>query len=607
MLLVIAITLVAAIVAGVVYLRFERLGPAGLGMALFRTVGIAALALLLVNPARPVRMGSAPPTVLLDASLSLGSAGGRWREARDSAKASAGRDGAVFRFGARVAPGDTLPPEDGSSRLADALRLAQGRPGPVIVVTDGEIEDAGTLEPSLLAGARVLVLPRAPVPDAALLEVAAPERLARGDSLPIDLTIGTFGSLGARQGRLEIALDGRVVARRDVDLPPAPGTARRRVVIGPQNLAAGARLVSIHLSTEGDGEPRDDERVRWVQVAAQPAIVVLAAPADWEFRFLARELADISPGSVRGYALIQSGRWVDMHTLAPVAGAAVTEAVASANVVVSGGATVTRASRARGQWRWLGADSTLAAIAGDWYLSGGAQPSPLAGRLGAVAWDSLPPLLALVPVLPAEGQWVALSARLARRGVERPLVLGGDSSGVRILTTTGDGLWRWALRGGAAREGYRSILAGGLDWLLRTGTTGGPAALTATGAVPRGTPVVFRFAGDSVPDSLRVSVTDGRTAREATLRFDAEHAALLWLPPGAYRWRARGGAGAAGEFVVEAYSDEFPPRPVTLRAGEGAVRAAQDLSFARQRPWLSALVVLALVAEWIWRHRRGLP
>ncbi len=607
MLLVIVITLVAAIVAGVVYLRFERLGLAGLGMALLRTAGIAALALLLVNPARPTRGGTAPPTVLLDGSLSLGAAGGRWREARDSARALAGRDGAVFRFGARVTPADTAPPEDGSTRLADALRLAQGRPGPVIVITDGEIEDAGTLEPSLLAGTRVVLLPRAAVPDAALLEVAVPEQLARGDSLPIDLTIGTFGSLSATRGQLEIALDRRVVLRRDVDLPPAPGTARRRVVVGPQGLAPGARLVSIRLVTPGDAEPRDDERLRWVHVAAQPAVVVLAAPADWEMRFLARELSDIAPGSVRGYAEIQAGHWVEMHRLAPVPAAAVAAAVAGANVVVGAGALLPRARRAQGQWQWLSVDSTLTSIGGDWYVSAGVQPSPLAGRLSAVAWDSLPPLLGLVPVSPAEGQWVALSARLARRGGERPLVLGGDSAGGRALTTTGEGLWRWALRGGAAREAYRSVLASGLDWLLGTGAVGGQAALSAGGAASRGTPVVFRFAGDSVPDSLRVEVSDGQALHEVTLRFDPERTALVWLPPGAYRWRAQGRAPAAGEFVVETYSEEFAPRPVTLRAGGGPLHAGLDLTYARQRPWAFGLVLLALVAEWIWRHRRGLP
>lgn len=616
MLGVIGIGIVAAAIAGAVYLGLERLRWAGLGMALLRTVGAVALALLLINPAGTTRVPHAPPTVLLDASLSLGAAGGRWREALDSARALAGRDGLVLRFGARVAASDTTSPEDGTTRLADALRLAHARPGPVVVVTDGEIEDAGALEPSLLEGTRVVVMARHPAPDAALLALVVPARVDRGDSLVLDLTIGTFGPLDARQARVDVALDGRVLARRDVELPPAPGTARRRVVLGPQGLAPGARLLSVQLVTPGDGEPGDDTRRRWLHVEDQPGVVVLAAPADWEFRFLVRELADLAPGAVRGYAQVQAGRWVDMRTLAPVAASAVEQAAAGASVVVTAGLGASRAGRRQAVWRWLPPDSALATLAGDWYVSGDVRPSPVAGHLGSVSWDSLPPLVGLVPMAPADAQWVALWARVARRGAERPVLLGWDSAGVRVLTTAGEGLWRWALRGGAAREAYRTLAAGGLDWLLGGGGTVGAVALTASQVVSRGTPVAFRFTRDSVPDSLRVSVTDGDSTRELSLRFDAQGTALAWLPPGAYRWQVReeprvadriGGGLAAGAFVVEAYSDEIPPRAVTLTAGSGRLRDVVASTYARQRPWLFALAILALATEWIWRHRRGLP
>jgi hypothetical protein len=476
-----------------------------------------------------------------------------------------------------------------------------------VVITDGEVEDAGTLEPSLLTGVRVVLLPRPPRPDAALLDVSIPGRLARGDSLPVDITLATAGSLSARRAPLEISVDGRVVLRRDTDLPPAPGTARRHVVVAPQVLAPGMRLVSIRVSAAGDSEPRDDERERWVQVAAQPGVVVLAAPADWEMRFLTRELSDIAPGSVRGYAEIQAGHWVDARTMAPVPGPAVERAARMASAVMGGASALPPPRRGQGQWRWLGADSSLVAIGGDWYPDPRVQPSPLAGRFSAVAWDSVPPAVGVVPVVPSQAQWVALSARLGRRGGERPLVLGGDSAGIRVLTTAGDGLWRWALRGGAAREAYRSVLAGGLDWLLGTGAERGPSVLTASAAVARGMPVSFRLAGDSLLDSLQIEVTDGRVSRAATLRFDAQRAARVWLPPGAYRWSAPPPMAAAGAFVVEAYSDEFPARSVTLPAGGGILRSDMGLIYARQRPWYFALVLLALVGEWIWRHRSGLP
>ncbi len=615
MLGVIGIGILTAAVAGVLYLGLERMGLAGLGMAALRTLGGAALALLLINPASTTRVPDAPPTVLLDASLSLGAAGGRWREALDTTRALAGKDGVILRFGGRVTANHTALPEDGSTRLADALRLAHGRPGPVVVVTDGEIEDAAALEPSLLEGTRVVVLARQPAPDAALLELVVPGRVDRGDSLVLDLTIGTFGPLEARQARVEVALDGRVLARREVELPPAPGTARRRVALGPQGLAPGARLLSVQLVTPGDAEPGDDTRRRWLHVEDRPGVVVLASPADWEFRFLVRELWDLAPGAVRGYAHVQAGRWVDMRTLTPVSAAAVEQAAAGASVVVTAGVGAPRGRR-QAVWRWLPADSALATLAGDWYLSADVRPSPVAGQLGSVSWDSLPPLVGLVPMVPADAQWVALWARLARRGAERPVLLGWDSAGVRVLTVAAEGLWRWALRGGAGREAYRTMLAGGLDWLLGGGGAVGPVALTASEVVPRGTPVAFRFTGDSVPDSFRVLVTDGDSTRELTLRFDAEGTALAWLAPGAYRWNVREGSRApdriglgraAGAFVVEAYSDEIPPRAVTLAAGSGRPREVVASTYARQRSWLFALVIIALAAEWIWRHRRGLP
>ena len=224
--------------------------------------------------------------------------------------------------------------------------------------------------------------------------------------------------------------------------------------------------------------------------------------------------------------------------------------------------------------------------------------------------------MGLVPMAPADAQWVALWARLARRGAERPVLLGWDSAGVRVLTVAGEGLWRWVLRGGAAREAYRSVLASGLDWLLGGGRWAGPVALTASAVVPRGTPVAFRVAGDSVPDSLRVTVVRDDSTQGLTLRFDAQATAPAWLAPGAYRWQLREAWGApgrmdlgpaAGAFVVETYSHEIPPRAVTLPAGGGQLREAVASTYARQRPWLFTLVVVALAAEWIWRHRRGLP
>ncbi len=600
-------TALALALAGALYLGIERLGAAGWGMALLRAAGVFALTLLLFHPARLGPAPAGPPTVLLDASLSMQAAGGRWQQARDTARVLAGREGVVIRFGARVAPGDSGPPADAGSRLGDALRLAHGRPGPVIVVTDGEIEDAATLEPGLLARTRVVLVPREPVPDAALLGMAAPDRLAPDDSLRLDLLIGTAGSLTAPRSRLEVDLDGKSVVRRELDLPPAPGTARRRVVLSSRGWAVGLHLLTVRLRAEGDAEPRDDVRQHWVEAAAQPGIVVLAAPAGWEARFLVKELLEIQPGSVRGFALIQAGRWVDVQTFDPVAAMSVHEAARTAAVVVTLGSGLSRMTGGRALWQWLSADSALSSTAGDWYVGGPPPPSPLAAALGGVTWDSVPPLVGLVPVAPGQSEWVALAARLGRRGAARPIVVGRDSAGRRAVAVAGEGFWRWALRGGAAREAYRSLLAGTLDWLLAPTPRREVALGVAARVVERGRPIVFRFEGTPVPDSLGVRLDDGHTTRELTLRFDAEREAQVWLEPGVYRWQAVPERLGRGRVAVEEYSGEFPPRGVTLKAGGGQGSEGGGMVLPRSRPWLFALVIAALAGEWMWRHRRGLP
>ena len=104
--------------------RFLAGAGAAAGAAALRTLAVGALVLLLVNPSRTGRVAPTPPTVLLDASLSMSAAGGRWHAALDTARALAGGDGVILRFGTHVTPFDTLAPVDGATRLADALRIA---------------------------------------------------------------------------------------------------------------------------------------------------------------------------------------------------------------------------------------------------------------------------------------------------------------------------------------------------------------------------------------------------------------------------------------------------------------------------------------------------
>jgi hypothetical protein len=78
------------------------------------------------------------------------------------------------------------------------------------------------------------------------------------------------------------------------------------------------------------------------------------------------------------------------------------------------------------------------------------------------------------------------------------------------------------------------------------------------------------------------------------------------LPPGVYRWRAGGPTAAAGTVAVEEYSPEFVPRAPTVPAGRPVATRVARVGL-RELWWGFAVAGLALLAEWAWRVRRGLP
>ena len=601
--------LAAAAGAAFVYLGRERLGVSGAGLALLRTLALAALLVLLVNAARERRAGREPATVLLDASLSLAAAGGQWSAAADTARRLAGERGTVLRFGSEPGAYVGGEPDAGRSLAVPALRAAAARGGPVYLVTDGELEDGGTVPEALLVGVTPIVLPRETVPDAAIRDLGLPRTISADDSLEIRVEIVTRGALPDSTAVLEVAVGNRVLVRRPVPLPPPPGAGHRTVALPPGTLPPGTHVLDVRLVTSGDREPRDDVRRRPVTVGAVPDVVLVASPPGWESRFLARELADVTGSGVRAFAEIVPGRWVDMRSGRAVPADRVTEAVRGTALVIrigghTGGGGLSIARTLRAMWIWpAGAD----ALAGDWYPATPVPASPLAGRLSGVEWDSVPPVAAMLPLAPAPDAWVALSARLGRRGAERPLILGRDSGGVRTLTTAGDGVWRWALRGGAPREAYRALLAAGVDWLLATGRAASTARMSATEVVPRGVPAAFRWRGDSVPSTpVRVTLATDDSTRSVELSFDGRGDARLLLEPGVYRWRAPEVAGAGGLVVVEEYSDEFVARAVAVPAGI-AWAGTRRLVGARETWWVFALALGALLVEWAWRIRKGLP
>ncbi len=577
------------------------------GLLALRATGVAALLLLLWNPGIRAPADAARPLVLLDASLSLAGHDGRWGAALDTARALA-RGSVIWRFGARVAAFDTVPPSDGASRLAPALAAAAARGGPVVVVTDGEVPDFSDLPADLSRLPRIVVLARPPFPDSYIAGVEGTRRVGVRDTIALRVTAGNAGKREGGRGkggaRLEVRLAGRALITRPVTLPDS-GTIAFDLLLPASRLPTGWSALEVALAGATDAEPRDDTREFLVDVSPEPAAVILAAPPDWESRFLARTLGDVARVPVKVFVQPErNGGWRDGASLAPVAAGTVARALAGARLVALAGEPERfRALQPAGNvLAWPVAPGTP----GDWYAAA-APASPLSGALAGLAWDSLPPVSGVQPVTPDSGDVAALTASLGRRGAARPIVLLRERGGRRTATVTAGGLWRWAFRGGASEEAYRALVAGLADWLIgERGAGSRERAVAVTLEVANGLPLRWRWSAAGEPRDVVVRTESGSMVRTDTLRFDATGHADLRLAPGVYRYALAGGP-ERGLVAVETYSDEWRPGAVTVRAQPGVAAARGARVGLRDRWWLFALAMLAFTAEWAWRRRQGLP
>ena len=585
-------------------------------LVILRVVAVLALILLLWNPASSHILPSGDqPIVLLDASLSM--SGAPWRAALDSARrmGSGGRGGAlIWRFGSRVDAFDTTPPRDGASRLGPALEAAAGRAGQVIVVTDGEIEDAATIPADLLRRPRVILQPDAATFDAYVAHVDGTRHVTRSDTVRLKVSYGVAGTrgsgLGTRSASIVVSVGERRLTSQRVTLPDS-GTISTEITIPVSRIPSpGWTVLEVRLDGVRDAEPRDDARLFAIDVSLEPAAVVFASPPDWEARFLARTLADVARIPVKVFVETEPGRWRDAATLAPVATGELSRAAANARLLAAVGDPqrarpfIGASRRARLSWPTNGQG-------GDWYVER-PQASPFSAALSGVLWDSLPPATAVVPAPspPSDsGGTVALTARLARRGPPRPIVRLDQRDGGREATVTAAGLWRWAFRGGAAEEAYRSLIAALVDWLLgEPGAGGRERVVLESPEVPNGLPVVWRWSSVEDPRALAVTLRSGEATRIDTLRFDAAGRAELLLPPGVYRYAVSGGPPSEqGVVAVETYSDEWLPRAPSLHAQPGEATARIASTGLRDRWWLFVIAIAALATEWALRRRQGLP
>jgi hypothetical protein len=595
-----AVVVVLAVgVAAFTYLGVERVGRRPWVPLVSRAVAWSSIGLLLLNISCPTSARLQRPLVLLDGSLSMSAPGGRWAEARESAR----RIGDVRMFGDERATADTAP-DRGRSLLGPALTAAAASDRPVVVVTDGEIEDAGDLPAELIGRATVRSLPRTPTGDIALTSVAGPARVTAGDSIGLEVEVRAIAGATPDSLLVEVLFRDRRVASRRLTLAEN-GTAKARVSLPSGAIAPGDHVLQVRLVGTGDQEPRTDTRLHLVTVTPTPGVVLVAAPADWDSRFLFRALRDVAQLPVRGYVRLDRDRWRSMSDLSIVNLERVRQAARGADLLILKGdpGSLAEGSRARGIWRWPSGETGAAPIAGDWYLSG-VEVSPIAGAFLGQPLDSFPPATQLLPYDPGPGDWLGLTAQLGRRGAARPAVTGRQDGRVRSVMVTADGLWRWAFRGGSSEQSYRTWVASTASWLLGGADSVRGVAAPVRPVVQNGRPLVFEWAGSGLATASAVVWTGSSGPRTDTLRFDGAGRASAYLLPGQYRYRFAGGGG--GMVAVEQYSEELLPGPVTLTSRQAKVPRPDERTAARDWLWLFGICIAALSVEWLARRRLGL-
>lgn len=562
--------------------------------------GVAAalvVALLLDAPAGAPRIVA--PDVALDASESWLRAAprcDRWRAAMDSASAlGAGR---WQRFGDSVRTDQsTSAPADHASRLRPVVDRAAATGRPVVIITDGEVDDPDAVD-ALPRGSRTIVMPCTSAPDAALSTIDVPLTLVAGDTLTGRVTV-VAGAAGATAGQIDIRLDSaRLALVPYLALSPfGEQTLEFRAVP-----TGGDRNAVLRASITGDVEARNDTLAIGVDVSRAPAAVFVSTAPDYDAREAVAALRSVTSLPTRAYYRVAPGAWRMDGTLARVDESVVRAAVRDAPIVVLHGDTV-----AFGPPRAVTRGALLlfappAASAGEWFATA-APPSPIAATIGALPFDSLPPL-EVGPALP-RGEWQGLVVRRGGAPDDRRAALVGWDAPRRVAVLGASGLWRWRFRGGVRADAYSALFGSLYDWLA-AGRSDRRAAIPEGVPLRAGVPIRWRRGAGS--DSVVAVTITRRSAtgrvHTVTLRFadGATVAESPALPPGVYDARMDGGSAV---LAVNPSRELVPRRPTVTTRRVGGAAALGDAPALRSLGWVYALVVLLLCAEWGLRRRAG--
>jgi hypothetical protein len=570
--------------------------PVRAGLGALRAIALTiAIALLLDAPLG--RPGPVRPSVFVDASQSMTREDAAlWRAAWDSAQHV--RAESIWVFGDSVRPGDrNATPSDGSSRVRPVIERTMVTGRAVVLITDGELQDSSAVD-GLTGGSRIIVLPRVPRPDVAIVTMDAPRAAVDGDSLAIRVTLAA-GAQGAGAGSLTLQLDQETLGRWPLSAMSSWGERQQDLRVRASG-ARGASILRAIVASPGDAEPRNDTLAATIEISRAASAVFVSTSPDQDARFAIAVLRGSLALPTRGFLRIAPGNWRQEGTLAPATEAEVRQAIRDAPVAILHGDT---AIFGPPQTVSVGPLALLVppeAEDGEWYPS--ASPvSPLSGALAAVPLESLPPVSA---GLPATGDWIALEARRGRESVRRPIVVGRDTPR-RIVTVTGSGFWRWRFRGGASADAYAALWGGIFDWLAaeRADRRG---AVPDEAFVRAGQQIRWRR-GSSADSLVRVVLQRRRVTRADTLvlRFSSGSAIqeTSALGAGTYDVLVPGGRTT---LVVNASAELLPSRSRLQSGNVGQRVRADDARRARNFGALYVLIVLLLCAEWFTRRRVGL-
>ena len=616
-------TLALALGAAVAWLAYGRGGgPRRLSVLALATLRAAAVVLIaaMVFGAISSRPKPVSPLVAVDASASwlrgVGDDSLAVKSLREIVSAEANQSDQLVLVGDSLreiseADARKLLPDDGASRARVAVDRAAALGRPLVLVTDGELDDADALAEAP-PGSRLRVPARTAKRDVAVSEIVLPNAATAGDTLQLSVLL-VAGGAGSVDGSLRLLLDGAPVRSAPVAaLAPYSST---RVTL-PLTVPRGARiaLVQAALQVAGDAEPRNDTLSAALEIADRPPAVFISTAPDLDVREALVVLRGALQLPTRAYLRLAPGVWREEGTLAPMREDEVRSRALNAGMLILHGDTnwVPRAVARGARALWTPAQPTAAARPGEfartaeWYASG-APASPLASVLSGLPFDSLPPLTVAGP---ARGGFTVLTVKLGKSGAAVAAIAGREDAGARTLIVSGSGYAGWALRGGRSAEAFTALWGAMFDW-LSAGRGDIRAARPVVSSVRVGEAVRWRRGG---ADSLVTVVLTRRGAPpSAALRSDTlrlrfagtsfETSSATALVAGTYDVRAVGGPSV---LVVNA-SREWVPRAPTARDGPlSRGTASTDAPRLSDAWWPFVLALVLLCVEWIGRRYAGL-